>query len=54
MSTTSTADILASLTRFEEIIRQGLRDGTVLAVMTREKRAMVSGCGDPDLDAYET
>jgi hypothetical protein len=42
MSTHSTAEILSTLTHFDQIIRQGLRDGTVLTVMKKEKHAMVS------------
>jgi hypothetical protein len=41
MSTAS--ETIAELTRFDQTIRQSLRDGTVLAVMKKEKRALVSG-----------
>jgi hypothetical protein len=37
------AEIIAELNRLDQTIRQSLRNGTVLAVMKKEKKAMVSG-----------
>jgi hypothetical protein len=43
MSTTSAADIISALDGFQKIVQQGIRDGTVLDVMKRERKAIVGG-----------
>ena len=42
MSTTSDAEIIANLNRFDQVIRQSIQDGTLSAVMKKEKTALVS------------
>jgi hypothetical protein len=37
------SEIVAELNRLDQTIWQSLRNGTVLAVMKKEKKAMVSG-----------
>jgi hypothetical protein len=42
MSSISVADIVAGLQRLDDLIRQGLQDGTILNVMKENKAEMVS------------
>ena len=56
MSTPSDAEIIANLKRFDQLIRQSIQDGTLSAVMKKEKTALVSGSEQrvtEDLNASE-